>query len=106
MQIFPSPNIGPATNGARAIEKKVLSSELWNFGGGDLSEEMLSYEPALNFSGRSFWKIIGDENLLGDLERCQILLAKLQHLRFVYFAIFSGNYGTIYLQIRNTPKQS
>jgi hypothetical protein len=79
-----------------------LGSKLGHFGSGDLSKEMLRYYPPLNLPGSSSWKRISDENLLGDLESCKILLATLQHRFFIYVRPFSGNYGTIYLHNLDT----
>lgn len=66
---------------------------------------MLCYQPALNLASSSLWKSISDENLLGDLESCQIFLTKLQHFCLIYIRLFSRNYCTVYLKKDWTPKQ-
>lgn len=78
-------------------EQLVLSSKLWDFSSRNLSKEVFSYNSSLDFSTGCFRQRVGDEDLLGDLESCQILPAIPKNLCLLNLRSVSRNYCTIYL---------
>ena len=81
-----------------------LSSKFGNFSSRHLRQEMLCYNPPLDFASCGFWHGISDENLLGDLETCKILLAISRNFCLIQAYPFPWNHCTIYLHLKETER--